>query len=365
MVTKEFLGEDLMRSAFDAGNFDVFEDAADVMRDKALSDYERADAFKAVRHGLAGISIEGWQSSIVEPLENPLPTDASPLRYRFLTSKFFPPYDAPLRDSSSSNSMNTFLTHGQSALLSLSFGLTRSFRDFISTENNNHVEGLSVEESFQKLTDYVREGEELGLFEVPDAYTGKEFQWEGFGKLAEWEGFTTEDVRYAVTGSAGNAVRFARVPIEEMMKDVKDTHISRLAVRGMMLRLTRHNASSAQRHSFDGRTTERRKDFEDGPIIQPNRANRPTITWPDKDLPPPLFHQRGANFGTDTFEAGTPVNITTTNRCPAGYTKAPSERMGLQLVSDAIVTYLVEANLDIPPQFMAPKEMYQPPQPLA
>ena len=95
---QSFLGQELSQRAIAAGDLGIFDHVVSSMEDSSLSVGERVNAFRAVRFGLVGVAVEGWQTAITKIDGDKKPFGNGELVHTFIPNTFFPQHDNTLID---------------------------------------------------------------------------------------------------------------------------------------------------------------------------------------------------------------------------------------------------------------------------
>lgn len=130
---QSFLGQELSQRAINAGDLDIFDHVVTAMGDSSLSVVERANAFRAVRFGLVGVAVEGWQTAITKIDGDKKPFGNGELAYAFIPNNFFPPHDNTLIDNRCKPGIDIVnKTQGGFALDTTYSGLRDSMKHYLS-----------------------------------------------------------------------------------------------------------------------------------------------------------------------------------------------------------------------------------------
>lgn len=347
----DVLGQELFREAISDGSLTPFNGAVQAM-ETAPTPLERVNAFKAVRFGLAGLAIHGWQSTITQPrLNGPLAFGNTQLEYEF-TPQYFPGHDHEVEGQMSGDYVVT-KTQGKYALDTVKRGMHGSMADYLGSESTV-VEGIQLADVIEMLRAQVERGHKLGL----DA-AFPEFYHNGFAvtqdvydtMFMDTDEVDTPQITSALREVAGNTIRFLENPIITAMERFREQAMTgdEEVVSAALTDLSRHVIRASQR--VDGNELTLRHQSETAQLESNNRGEL-VLTWPGKDQPPLKRLETGAEIP----EEGK-VLIATRNKCPVGYTPDAYTPMPGQKINHATFSYLTAAGLMAPDAFFGPKSV--------
>lgn len=364
---KEFLGQDLMRDAMDARSLEVFEEPAAVMRDGSRSIWERNDAFTAVRFGLAGLILRAWEPTIVSASKQPFMFGGGQIGHEFAESELFQPHDAELVDLRRSTRVRpaVAVTQGDFAFTALAGDLQRSMAKVVEAPHDHAAGGITVAETLDSIVQHVELARDLCLTTIPDAYSAgtpitEDFYGANRGGKIDLLGivevarnpirFMWLPSAYIMESNAATATEQTQSGWEVVTQATED--YNQQDIDSMLLGVMKHAARASQRNDANrtvvGSEGIRSNWFTTGT----DRRGRPEVSWPGKRLPP----IRRLPVGEFPPATGM-VSNRRRNKCPIGYTEQAGDPMPILNIYEAIVAYMVKANLNDPRFFMSPKTL--------
>ncbi|GEM_PF-4441714 len=345
MVSTDLLGQNLFRAAIDDKSLRPFEIAAQGMYDPAIPSRCRADIFKAVRFGLAGVAIHGWQERITEPLDEPYELNGRTIGYRYLAD-YFPTDEEPVEPANDNPAWD-----GTSGWLTLQRVGVRSEDAMLDLLDDPaaEVEGIALTEVQSTLLTYVLAAHELGLDKEPNMFNG------GTPLLLniydKYHGYGLRCVRYALGGAAQSLVASTVNGISAYMREagrILNDNASSTDLHVRLNELFRHATRASQRQ--DGfHIVLDDKEYPDFTI-----GENGELMWERKYSKPPRRLAEGeaptVDYEVDVLEA-----YLRRNKCPVGYTIQATDTMPIRKLSDSLLTYMIESGLDNPALFATTK----------
>jgi len=368
MRNTPFLGQDLYRLARARDDLSPFNEAAEAMA-HADTPLQGANIFKAIRFGMAGIALDGWQDTITEPLpQGPVAFGSGTLEHRLLPSTYFPQHDHALIDQTSPHGKADIVetTQGEYALNTIRDGLQTSMRAYLATEERA-VGAIGIGETLDALADYLNRGRALGLADVPNAYVaGNPWYDDTYRLHRESHTVSRADAIAALADTARNPIRFTKKSIVEVMTHFSGFYPKKLRlipgpeaggtydqtqVSDVLLRVAGATIRASQR--ADGTSPRLVLDAEKAgqhPYVAPDQHGRLDVTWNHKGSAPTPVLKPGAEPPKDRM-----VTVTARNRCPIGYTPDSFTPMPIRKITDGIMYTLLSAGLHDPNTFSQPK----------
>ncbi len=363
-----------MRQALSERTLQVFEEPSGVMHDTSRSLLERNDAFTAIRFGLAGLVMRAWEPTIVESCDA-YDFGGGVITHRFKDTELFKPHDASVVDERRSSQFfpATGLSQGAYAFRTLTRDLQRSMLKILKEPAQYATGIIPVDETLQSIRHYVTQGKELGLTTVPDAFYHGEGFTEDFYRVNDREDvdfyYTKSDEEvdlYGLVSTARNPIRFTSAPITYLMNtsavakwrrqdgghtfDAHPAGTYRPDQTAAMIRnIVLHAARASQRNDIN-RTVVDNENRGTKFSIQLDKHGKPEVYWPTKHLPPIRRLQEGQTPPADGL-----VSNRRRNKCPIGYTEKADDPMPIRGIYEAMIAYMVDANLHVPTTFVAPK----------
>lgn len=366
------LAQNLFRQALEAGDLSPFDAAAAYMQ--ASSDEQRrADVWKGIRFGLAGLAIHGWTEHITEPLpEGPQPFGTDTISYRFRPDADIPLYNPiQLEDP-----LLTGVFMGSDALSKLRHNLERSFAQYL--DSSRQIGSIAVPAVVTALTKYVKLGVDLGIARTPDLifrgdkvyHAYRDFSVDGRGNVRYIDTPIDEaHIKSTLATAAGNTVRFSQVAIRGAMSwamtgaesidptstpaFTEDTDLGeydQIALEKLILGVADFGVHASQRRDGTRIVIDAESSLPPELHIRASQRDGLEVDWEGKHSSPAPQHQLGQAPPKDGL-----VAVTRRQKCPVGYTpNAYSAMPGSKLV-DATMHYLRQSGLDHPAKYMQPK----------
>ncbi len=361
---RKLLGQELYRRAIKDGNLIIFDHVSEVIENPKLPIIERVNALKAIRFGLAGIAIDGWQSAITQSiLTGPQQFGSSILSYQFVRNQFFPDHDSSIIDKSS-NSERPIVkeTQGEHALKVLRKGIEDSMKSYL-TDEKSRSNGIDISVVLDTLTYYVTRGKALDLDKIPDLYdNGRPFFSGDIYESVK----TKAEVIDAISSVAINPLRFTSGQIIESMThfsglyhgrsraltdpETKEGNYTYQQIINLLLNTTSFVTRASQR--MDGVflvPDDTRGESYGIEVIDDGESSK--VVWPTKGLPLPPRHVELS----DIIPTDERVAITDRQRCPIGYTPDAHTLMPISKIYEGIFEYLNRFGLLDPIAFSQPK----------
>jgi len=383
----EFLGQDLMRSAFEAGSLEPFEAPAGLIADDAVDIDRRAGAFKALTFGLSGIAITGWQRSITEggtlAYEHRF-TENLAIVKDIVTGDFGQPMFRPSEGKRADGRPMTELL-GERTLRNLSQGLTKSAQRYTGMPPGfNYVEGIDVHDVVETLAQNARIAHEQGVSQLPTSFL-KQLYVRGFTpQLSVFTPSTFNpdhlyshaDAAGAIAGGAANFVRFTAPVISGIMRHFADRNISRIRpatelkvtapedcgpehIPEMLSYLLKDTVRASQR--LDGAETRIDDQRRQCLTLERNAAGTWFPNWERRTQNPPTALQPSDQPPTSgrSFQP-----VRSRQKCPIGYTpeveRSPDSDkdavktplMPGQILAEATLQFMRDNLLDLPAVYM-------------
>ncbi len=366
----DLVGLHLFQQALKLGSLEPFDHVARYLDREYmhLGPQMQGNALKAVTFGLAALAVYGWQETITErPPDGPLTIAGETLNYRFVDSPHFPPHD-PTPIVSHKDAIGGIITktQGNYALGVLENGLRASMSDYLSRDTQS-VGGIPLTRILGDLEKHLVKGHAEELDTVADMYTRGKWRHMKDRSPYKFDDKGKVDVRAGITSTAGNSVRFCRVPVIALMRMTLEGTSSLEDPLSFFEPRTEHAAYDPDKtFKLLVRTVQ-------DPIRAANRQDGTDIAIASEMSAFPKFHiEQGPHgkevnwdrkhqrpFGPVVFSAtGQPKgngSYLDRQRCVATFKTTPGEVQPLQKIADAIIVYLHEHGLDTPKGFMAGK----------
>ncbi|MET0779239.1 MAG: hypothetical protein ABWY71_00235 [Candidatus Saccharimonadales bacterium] len=366
MSSSPLRGQELFRQALDGNSLQPFCDAMDTARQSQDASHQ-ADALKAVRFGLAGLALHGWESTITKPLPSHriLPFGGSVLEHEFRKG-VVPPHDSSVVDERPNLTDVPYvrLTQGQAALKNMNEGLQLSAARYLTPPwwaRRRHVADsqIQVRHVLGGISAAVALEQDLAP-NIPDFYVNGEPQYQGF-YMGGIDGQTGEIIIPSpvkpLASAAANPIRFSTLQIVASMEQLAQIDLGEqtaMHAEHVLLAIFKHITRASQRQDGVGMVP-------NADSLLPGSRNITLIpgadgmyesTWEGKECYPAQHLAPGQSPPKDGVALGT-----ARNKCPIGYKPNAYTPMPIARITSAILYYLKQHNLHLPEVFTGPKQI--------
>lgn len=368
---RHYLGHNLFKEALRNGSLDPFEEAYDDMADPRWEAVDRADIAKAIRFGLSGLIIHGWQNKVVTPIDGSdglNNIDGVPVGYQFTNAaQSLQPADD---DSWTPNKRRSYAIdmQGGFAISAIEQGLVNSMEGFLSNPVQQLAPGITYQQVEEVMTRSVHATAQLGLHTIPEAIDrGQYFYQEVFTVGSNGE----VDTKNAMMDVTRNPTYFTVAPLTMIMRigaylndaqvrllgrpygldepfpEQFERHTSTSLVAGIF----RHAALASQIQNGVDRvvTAEKGVTARRAKLLVSEQAI--DLHWDNKKAAP---HRRTTNLA-GPFSPTDSYAVLRTHRCPVGYTENPHDTKFISMLYDAILLRLHQLELLDPVRFCQPR----------